>query len=70
MFLTTETVVIAETSEDAIKFFTNPMFIYCVCGVFIAWFALYSGKNPKVKPIAMILYAIYFISFLFIVKPF
>ena len=48
----------------------NPMFIYCVIGIFIAWFALYSGKNPKVKPIAMILFAIYFISFLIIVRPF
>ena len=48
----------------------NPMFIYCVIGIFIAWFALYSGKNLKVKPIAMILFAIYFISFLIIVRPF
>lgn len=61
MFLSTETV-------DAIKF--NLMLIYSICGVLIALFSLYSGKNPKVKPIAMILFAIYFISFLIIVRPF
>lgn len=68
MFLTTETIVITETAGNAIEF--NLMFIYGICGVFIALFALYSGKNPKIKPIAMILYAIYFISFFFVVKPF
>ena len=61
MFLATETV-------DSIKF--NFMFIYGICGILIALFSLYSGKNPKVKPIAMILFAIYFISFLIIVRPF
>ena len=61
MFLATETV-------DSIKF--NFMFIYCICGILIALFSLYSGKNPKLKPIAMILFAIYFISFLIIVRPF
>ena len=65
MFLTTK------TYESITEFlFDNPMFIYCIIGVLIALFSLYSGKNPKLKPIAMILYAIYFISFLIIVRPF
>lgn len=64
MFLTTK------TYESITEFLIdNPMFIYCIIGVLIV-FSLYSGKNPKVKPIAMILFAIYFISFFFVVKPF
>ena len=58
MFLET---IIVESPLDIIKAFANPIFIYGIFIIFVAWLMLYSGKNPKVKPVAYALAAILFI---------